>query len=170
MGYRHEYYDFKAYGANGWQLDPSGNKQSIGFDDSIQAVHYRSHHLLPFVGASLRSRFLGNLLVDARLNLVGVVSIDSDRHILRNKQMDGLAYGLGAQLWAYPRWELGGGFSLGVDLALQYLYAGWGTLEQYYFADDPGIPGDQTLEEIPDADFFVTSLHFAALLLAALSF
>lgn len=169
-GYRHEYYDFDAYGADGWQLDLNGRKVSVSIDESIHAVNYKSHHLLPFVGVSLRNRFFEQLLLDTRLSLMGVISIDTDRHVIRNKQMDGRAYGLGVQLDAFPRWEFAGGFSLGMDLRLQYLYGGWGTLEQFYYADDPGLPGDQTTEEIPDADFYITSLHFLALVVGMLSF
>jgi outer membrane protease len=169
-GYRHEYYDFNAYGADGWQLDQNGNQMHLLIDDSVHAVHYQSHHLLPFAGVSLRNRFFERLLLDSRLNLMGVISLDSDRHVIRNKQMDGRAYGLGVQLDAFPRWEFEGGFSFGLDLRLQYLYGGWGTLEQHYYADDPGLPGDQTNEKIPDADFKVTSLHFMALVVGMLSF
>ena len=176
LGYRHEYYEFDAYGGNGWYLDDHMNKVWVEVSESIHVVHYTTNHMLPYAGFSFRSRAFERLLIDTGIRIFGVFSRDRDDHVVRNKELNGNAKGIGVGLNVAPRWQLIGAsedsfsLSLGTNLYIEYLHAFEGTLKQAYYADDPTLPGDQTLEQIPDADFHVKSLLYGVLATVEVSF
>jgi len=176
LGYRHEYYELDAYGAKGWFLDSSMNRVWGEISESVHGIHYTTHHMLPYAGFSFRSRSFENLVVDTGIRVFGVFSRDHDDHVLRNKDMNGNAMGIGVGLNAAPKWRLIGDSKgsfclwLGTSLFLEYLHSLSGTLEQAYYADDPSIPGDQSNLQIPDGDFKVKSLLYGVLAILEATF
>jgi len=163
LGYRHEWLDLSAFGADGWQLDDDV-RVAVDLAADTRAADYRLHRLLPFLGVGLQAWLLEVLLLDVELRLLGVFGLDRDDHVLRNKLARGTAYGLGTSLSLAPRWSIALTaalrLALGVVFEVQYLNGFAGTLEQDYYADDPYLPGDETALDLPDVDFYLESLRF----------
>ncbi len=161
LGYRHEYVSLDGYGAEGWQLGPGGQRHEARLDDDVHAIHYESHHRLPFVGLHLEDTRPRGPAVDLAARVLYVSESHLDDHVLRNKEGRADTTGAGLGLRLFPHTALGdgdGGLRLGLSGELQYLWTEGGTLRQEYYADDPSMEGDQQGEDIPEANFDTSTM------------
>lgn len=157
LGFRWESNVYDIYGATGWQLDRSGGRVSFSLADSIHALHYQTKYGIPFAGARLDALIGEALLLGLEARVLVAFSSHDDDHLLRFKRAHAATTGVGASIIVEPRWDLGGSSLhayLGIATEIFYLRSAGGTLTQKYYADDPSLPGDQSQQPIPDANFF----------------
>jgi len=163
FGYRHEAVYLEAWGVeDGWQMAPLGQQSQIFVDSHTEMADFDAHHLFPYAGVLYRVKAGKRFRCEIRGVGMGFVSVETDDHVLRSKKLQSLGWGLGALVGARPEWVFekdkksgkGASVSIGLGVEAQYARTLVGTMEQAYYDDDPGLPGDQSDQEIPDSDYF----------------
>lgn len=170
LGARAEVYSMTALGARGQYLDEDREFSDVYIPNDVRAADYDVLHVLPFVGGRLVYTPLAQLSISLLGRVHYLYSYSHDDHLLRNKDAFGRAYGYGLSGSIAPAFVLNEFVSFGASAEAYYLNALRGTLEQEFYADDPGTPGDETTGEVPDSDFRVKSVRLQLMAFAKLSF
>ena len=160
FGYRHDNFNYRGYGASGWQDDGTG-QQHFTIPDNLLAITYDTDRYQPFVALYLP--LLGaetpvqlGLMVRALL----LHETDEDTHILRGKLATGSAWGGGGHgalilqapvAGREPVWRL----YLGTRIEGGYQQTANGNWSQYFYADDPSTAENETGTSVQDVDYYV---------------
>ena len=153
FGYDYLQLQHTALGYDGWQYyEGYGGYGLARLDSTDEAIRYElwSHTLL--AGVSVRAGIGSALSVETLIAYAPVYAHDSDDHIVRNRIATAEGYGHGAagELEIRYRPEIAPG---GLRLFLAGVLAGRTYFintaqHQRWYADDPGVPGDQTGDEL----------------------
>lgn len=169
-GLRAEYYAMTALGAKGKYLDEDGGFRRIEISEDVDAAVYKVVHVLPFVGSRLLIQPLSDLSVALMARVHALLSYSHDDHVLRNKDAYGRAYGAAVSGYSAVDYSVTPMVSLGLSVEGYYLTSFTGVLEQEFYDDDPGTPGDERNSQVPDSDFAVESLRLQLMTFARVTF
>ncbi len=163
VGFRYESSNYDVFGVRGWQLDGDGNRVTVSLPDATRVGHYETRQKTPFLGFRFDGVVGERLSIGSEARFLMSISSHDDDHLLRHKTAHAAPFGIGASFGLEPAYEVYTSDTmrafLGLDLQFFVLTSTSGTLSQKYYADDPYIAGDQTMEKIPDASFGYTVLR-----------